>query len=468
MDRGMTADQFLSAIWRRKALVGAIAGAVFIIGAAIVFSIPSVFTATAVVRVEPQRPTTELLQRTVSEQVEDRLLTVRQELMARPILLRTIGELNLYPEIVSKLGPEAAADAMRRDLAVKVEGQGGSVFEISYSARQREVAAQVANRLPEIYAEETIKIRQAQAARATELFADEINVLRKSLSEWEGKIAQFKVEHQGELPELMESNMRALERITTALRTKSEELRLAEERRGQMATAHHAADSEAGRLQAAEIAIQQALSSAKSEWTDDHPEVQRLTKDLKEMRARRTEAEGRLVSEKDEKARVGSSIASIQREIKDLQEQAESFQKRLDRTPKWAHEMSVMQNDYEVTKAKYQSLLSRRVEAELAQDLEARGSKTLFNIISPAGVPTMPSKPDRIMGLLISLVAGLGFGILAAITLELRDDSLRDGAELRARLPIPVLAVVPYMNGKTEKRLLMPASKNAVVQDALN
>jgi hypothetical protein len=44
------------------------------------------------------------------------------------------------------------------------------------------------------------------------------------------------------------------------------------------------------------------------------------------------------------------------------------------------------------------------------------------------------------------------------VVLEMRDDSIRDGSELRERLPLPVLAVVPNMQGKTEKRVLMPSN----------
>ncbi len=133
MERGMTADQVLKALWRRKVLVGAIVLGVFAVGAAIVLSQPSVYEATAVVRVQPQRPGEEMVQRTVSELVEQRLLTVRQELMARPVLQRAIEEMNLYPEIVSEDGMEAAVNRMRKELTVRVEGE--SAFELTYSSR---------------------------------------------------------------------------------------------------------------------------------------------------------------------------------------------------------------------------------------------------------------------------------------------------------------------------------------------
>src|SRR5262249_2920834 len=97
MERGMTADPELAALGRRKGLIGAIAAATFAVGAAVVVGLPSVYTASVVVRVEPQRPAEELVQRTVSEPIEQRLLTVRQELLARPVLEKAIQEMDLYP-----------------------------------------------------------------------------------------------------------------------------------------------------------------------------------------------------------------------------------------------------------------------------------------------------------------------------------------------------------------------------------
>jgi succinoglycan biosynthesis transport protein ExoP len=110
-------------------------------------------------------------------------------------------------------------------------------------------------------------------------------------------------------------------------------------------------------------------------------------------------------------------------------------------------------------------VVSRKVEAEIAQELEAKSAKSLFNVISPAGVPSQPAKPDRMTGLLIALLAALGLGILSGVVMELRDDSIRDSQELRERLTLPVLAVVPNMHGRAERRVLGSATgsgRNAV------
>ncbi|NTX66647.1 chain-length determining protein [Myxococcus sp. CA051A] len=455
MERGMTADQLLASLWRRKALVGAITAAVFAVGAAIVMTRPSMYEASAVVRVEPQRPGEEMVQRTVSELIEQRLLTVRQELMARPVLQKAIEEMNLYPDIVSEKGMETAVAQMRKDLQVRVEGE--TAFEITYTNRDPQVAAQVANRLPTIFSEETLKLRQAQAARATDLFTEEMGSMGKAVSNWERKISQFKVDHLGELPEQMEMNMRGLERVSHELQTKSEELRVAEARRSDLARARNAVDSEAGRLESAESGLTRALVNARTTWTEDHPEIKRMQSELDGMTTRRKEAEGRLWAERAERGRVVGLIEAIQKDIVDLQGKAEAYQARLNNTPKWAHELGVMNRDYEIARTKYQSVVSRKVEAEIAQELEAKSSKSLFNVISPAGVPVTAARPDRMTGLVIALLVALGLGILTGAVLEMRDDSLRDGSEVRQRLTLPVLAVVPDMQGKTERRVLMPS-----------
>jgi len=80
-----------------------------------------------------------------------------------------------------------------------------------------------------------------------------------------------------------------------------------------------------------------------------------------------------------------------------------------------------MQRDYEVTKTKYQSLMGRKVEAEVAQELEAKNGKALFNVISPAFVPTSPARPDRPTAFFLAFVNSLGLGVLAASPLEQAD-----------------------------------------------
>jgi uncharacterized protein involved in exopolysaccharide biosynthesis len=371
------------------------------------------------------------------------------------VLQQTIEELDLYAGIREDDGIEAAVAAMRRDLTVRVEGE--HAFELVYQSRDPAVAARVANRLPEIFVTEAVKVRQEQANRAADLFGTEVDQLKVRLSEWERKIAAFKVQHMGELPEQLEMNMRGLERVAALMQTKSEELRVAEGRRSDLARSRLAADSEAGRLKAAEDALTQELVGARTSWTEDHPEVTRLDQELGAMRTKRERAESLMVAERLERGRAARMVENVQREIEELSVQARAYQERMERTPQWAHALGVLQRDYEIARTKYQSVVSRQVEAQIARELEARGAKDMFRVISPAGVPAYPVRPDRMTGMLVALLVALVLAILVIVVLELRDESIRDQSELRTQLPLPVLAVVPQLQSmKTERRVLVP------------
>ncbi len=466
MDRGMTADQVASALWRRKGLIAALTAVFFAIGAAIAVGIPSVYKATVVVRMEPLRPSSEMVQKTVDDDIRNKLVTVRHQLMGRPVLQKAIEEINLYPEIVSRNGIDAAVEKMRTDLEVKVEGE--NAFELTYSSNDPQTAAKVANRLPQIFGEQETKLRQDQAQRATQLFTAKVDALKIAVTDWERKIAQFKVDHLGELPEQLEMNMRSLERIASEIRTTSEELTVAEGRRSELVRARQPADSDVGRLSAAEHSLNQQLISARATWTEDHPEVERLTKELAVIKRQREDAEGKLWADRQERTHATSRVHRLEAELTKLQQQAGVYQARLDHVPRWAQELGVMQRDYEINKTKYQSVVGRKVEAELAQELEAKNAAGLFNVISPAFVPSTAAKPDRPTGLLIAFLSALGLALLTAVILELRDDSVRDLHQIKERLPLPVLAVVPQINGKAARRTLTPTNHNPSIIASLN
>lgn len=455
MDRGMSAEQLFRALWRRKLLAGAILLGGLVVGTTIVMALPDRYEATSVVRVEAQRPGEEMVQRTVSELLEQRMLTVRQELLATPVLQQTIEEFELYPEVVEKDGMQAAVGAMRKELTVRVEGE--HAFELSFRHPDPEMAQRVANRLPEIYAAAAVAVRREQAERAANLFGSEVERLQKSLADWEHRIATFKVQRMGELPEQLDTNMRGLERVAAMLQTKSEELRVAEGRRSELFRAQLSGDSAAGRLKAAEDALTRDLVGARTQWTGDHPEVTRLESELATLTTRRQHAESLMVGERRERALAARTVQDIRREIEGLQSQAQAYQARLDNTPRWAQALAVLERDYEITRTKYQSVVSRQVEAQIARELEARGAEDMFRMVSPAVVPSSPVSPDRPTGLLVTLLLSAALAVLAVVMLELRDESIRDGSELRGRLSLPILAVVPQLpSARGEPRMLTP------------
>lgn len=454
MDRGMTADDVARALWRRPWVVAGVTGLVLVVGTAYVMTRPRVWKATSVVRVEAQQTDAQLVQRTVGD-VEPRLLSLRQAMLGGPVLGRVVDELKLYPDLVARRGKEAAIEQLRDSVDVKPTW---NAFEVTVSAGDPKQAAAIANLVPTVFGQLTNEMRAAQAADATQVFDAQVKELQGQVNAWQQKIIAFKVAHVGELPEQVEANMRQLDRLSGELRARTEQLRAADARRSDLALIRNGGDTEVGRAQTVLDQLEQQLASAKTQYTEDHPEVVRLSRELKAARGRVRDADARLGVQRDERGRAGREVAAIQRDIDGLQKEIQTYQARLDQTPRWTAEIAGLEREYDIAKAKYQSVLGRKVEAEIAQDLEARNAPRLFSLVSPAAPPVVPSKPDRFGGLMVVLVAALGAGVLSGVVLELRDETIHDERQLRGELPLPVLAIVPAMNGRTERRVLLPAT----------
>src|SRR5262244_3896744 len=334
MDRGLTADDVARALWRRPWVVAGVTGLVLVLGATYVMTRPKVWKATSVVRVEPQQTDAQLVQRTVGD-VEPRLLSLRQAMLGGPVLGRVVDQLKLSPDLVARRGKEAAIEQLREAIDVKPTW---NAFEVTVSAPDPKQAADIANLVPTVFAQLTNETRAAQAADATRVFDGQVKDLQEQVNAWQQKIIAFKVSHVGELPEQMEANMRQLDRLAGEIRARTEQLRATETRRRDLALMRNGGDTEVGRAQMVADQLEQQLAAAKTQYTEDHPEVVRLSRELKAARAKVNEADARLGVQRDERARASREVGTIQRDIESIQKEMQTYQARLDNTPRWAAE----------------------------------------------------------------------------------------------------------------------------------
>jgi uncharacterized protein involved in exopolysaccharide biosynthesis len=243
--------------------------------------------------------------------------------------------------------------------------------------------------------------------------------------------------------------MRGLERTTVLLGEKSDALRDAQRRLAEASKLHIEADSDAGRLAHRESEVGQALFTARSQYTGDHPEVQRLERELATVRQKRLDAEAAIRNADTTRATAAAQVNELQRELTTVQQQADMYKQRIDNTPRWSTPLAELDQQYEILKQKYQQMLSRKVEADVAHDLEMRARANMFHVLSEAAEPAVPARPDKAAGFMLVALVALALGVLAGVILELQDDSLREPADALHQLRIPVLAVVPRLDGAT-------------------
>jgi len=141
---------------------------------------------------------------------------------------------------------------------------------------------------------------------------------------------------------------------------------------------------------------------------------------------------------KDEEARTKAKIAE--------------YQTRLENIPVREMAISNLSRDYANARERYQSLLKKSEEAQQAENLERRQKGEQFKVIDPARIPEKPFSPNIPRNLLMSVILGMGLGFGVAFFREQMDRSFKDAEDLEATLGFKVLANIPRVETKIEKK----------------
>jgi len=124
-----------------------------------------------------------------------------------------------------------------------------------------------------------------------------------------------------------------------------------------------------------------------------------------------------------------------------------SYQSKVDAAPTRESELVELTRDYTTLQNSYTTLLAKREDSKIAANLERRQIGEQFKVLDPARVPERPFSPNRVRINMIGSTAGLLFGLAVVALLEYRDRSLHTQEEVVRLLQIPVLALVPLMEG---------------------
>ena len=443
---------------------------------------PKIYEAETLILVQPQRVPQEYVRSVVSTSVEDRLRTITQQVTSRTNLEKIIKQYNLYNDTRNHLLMDDKVAIFRKMITVNVSHRGrrneASAFSISFRGTDPKIVAEVTNTLASNFITENLKLREAQALGTSSFLADELNSVKKKLREKEEELKQYRIKYMGGLPEQLQTNLSILERLQAQLDQYNENLRDAENRKillqQQIAEAATSARSRVGvGSQAAATQQEDELQSLKnqlalleSRYTENHPDVIRLKKTIERLEASKSAETPASSSEQTPRAPVvqvdqtlkrqleetNLEIKRLKSEITDLTAQIKLYQKRVEDTPKREQELLSLNRDYNNLRELYNSLLNRKLEAEIAVSLEKKQKGEQFRVLDPAKVPSRPIKPDMRKIALMTLVLGLGLGGGLAYLVEMMDTSFKDPEEVEKELGLPVLLSLPIRYTERELR----------------
>ena len=460
MERNYTVDELFGAVKRRWKWAEIVAGAVFALSALVVARLPDEYRARAMVMVEDTHPHPDLVSPVILSTLEDRVKSVRAQVYARGLMAVAIQEMNLYPKLRQKEGMDGAVEQLRLDTEVHAEGD--TAFSITARSRDAAQAAQTANRIAELYIEQNLQVRNGQVTRTRDIISAKLADLRGQLDGQEAKVQAFKQAHKDELPELIEARIHEREALSKQIEMEDGFLKDSQRRLDLIGTLPNGKDTEVGRLEEQYDELRAKASAASATLTDDNPDVVVFKRELAATSGRLQAARARAALNDVQQKRIGAVMAQGRKAVEKYEARIQALDKVVAGSPLIGSQLTEMQHDLDLTRAKVGSLISKKAESELAADLEAKSAASEFRVLETASAATLPSSPNRPQALLLALLAALALGTAVAVGQELADRTLRSESEA-IDVQLPVLASVPKIAGaaRAARLLTLNASNDA-------
>jgi polysaccharide biosynthesis transport protein len=459
MDRTYTIDELFAAVRRRWKTVAVVAGGVLVLSALVILRLPSVYTARALVMVEPFTPHPDLVAPVIDPlDLASKVKSVRENVYARSVMAPAIDELKLYPKAREK-GMDEALEQFRQDTEVHAEGDNS--FSITVKNQDPEVAAKAANRLAELYIEGNLQVRAGQVSRTRDIIASKLTDMQHQLSASQAKVSAFKAAHSDSLPELLEQRYHQREELTKQIELESQFSQEAQHRIDLLGTTPNGKETELGRLEEQRDDLHAKLAAAQSSLLADHPDVTELQREVAANEARLAAANKRAAANDLELRRMTTAISRGEKRISQLQADESRLDKLIAATPLVAGQLGELQGDQEMLKAKVTQLVAKKAEAEITAELETKNGPSEFRVLESAQPASTPASPNRSQFLMLAFIAALALGAAAAMGQELSDRSLRSEVEVGGALSLPVLAVIPQLHGVAGMHQLMPMQAQA-------
>lgn len=278
---------------------------IFISSIFLAFVIPPIYQAQSTILIEEQQIPENIVQSTITSYAEERLNSIKEQVLSFDRLKKIIEEFELYPEIRLKYGFGEAVAEMRKSISLEPKSAsfvnprtGKSMaatiaFVLYYEGRDPATARDVTNVLGKLFLEEDVRMREKITSTTAGFLEAELENLKKQIQEHEREISVFKQTHFGELPEHNQVNLTAVARLERELDRVDMELRNLRERKlnleGQIATVDPLLPIKVDGQNMARNPSEQLkylrlkLLSLQSVFSDKHPDILKLKSEIRKL-----------------------------------------------------------------------------------------------------------------------------------------------------------------------------------------
>lgn len=485
--------ELVTVLERRKRFIIIVSLICIFVGVVAFVLSPKRFRSTTTILIIPQRVSESYVHSTVSLRIEDRLATMRQQIMSRTHILSIINELKLFQGKRKKIADEELVEMVRKRMELQVRGNDS--FVLSFTHEDGRMAMLTTSKLASYFIDENLKIREQQAVGTSDFLESQLQETKKKLEDQENIVKQYRMKYMGQLPQQLEANIAALNRWQDQYRSISETIRSTEDRKifyesqlnalRKIPPVYAQDERVTGRMGEPPVALSPEqeilrelrtkkgrLAELSAKYTEIHPEIRSIKRDIGQLEKRISNfkmatdngtsaqppvvhanpPEIRDIAREQEAQRLVDQIkssqldiATLNKRLKDIEKNIVDVQRKVESIPKREQELYSITRDYDNLKVSYNELLRKKLDAQVSANLEKQQKGMQFQIVDPPNLPESPIYPSRKVFAGITLFLAFALGIGGSIGMEFFDKKLKGKEDFKKYFDLPVLATLPIL-----------------------
>lgn len=446
-----------------------------IVSVAIATQLPKQYTSQTLVLVSRPTVAPDIVRPVVTEDLTQRLAAMKGKILSRTRLEPVIEKFNLYAEDRGKLHMEDLIDRLRGTITITpLEAMPGIQyanlpgFSVNVTFGNPQLAQQICTEITSMFMEQDARDIDDKANITTKFIGQQLDEAKAKLDEQDAKLAQFKRQHIGDLPELDQRNLGLLGSLngeldaTTQAMTRTQQDKSLNETLLSQQEASWKASQKGENPESLEDQLrarQEQLTVLQSRYTKEHPDVVKLKNEIEDLKRKIDETPNPNDSLKSRKATEPPQLQQLRAKIQQgesnyndlvkrqakIQDQIKVIEGHIEASPVVELQLKELTRNYQSAQDFYNELLKKRENADMGSQLVHQQQGEHFSVLDPPSLPTGPSFPKMLN------FAGGGFGggtLLALVILYLlmaMDKTLHTEREVEAYLKLPVLTSVPVL-----------------------
>ena len=476
--RTLTTQDYISILKKRWWIIALPVVILTAVGYGITFFVPPQYLSQTLVLIEQQKVPDDYVKPVITEDLDTRLASMKEQILSRSRLQPIVDHYNLYGTM--KLSMDDRIDLVRKDIDIKpirsqITGAGGLPgFFIMFKAGDPHTAQQVCGEIESLFVNEDLRSRTQSAEGTTDFLKGQLSDAKRNLDEQDAKLADFQRQYMGKLPTEEAPNMNMLASLNTQLdaatqalarmqqdKTYEEAMMTAAVAREQPATT---ADQLRAQPQAQELQLQALLKEEEdltAKYTDSYPDVVAVRRKISELQADMAKPAPaapaatpaavapnpknepmNIIQLRAQMHALDQMIAQKTRDQAQIQSQIRVYQDRVSSSPMVLEQYKNLTRDYQTAQQIYDNLLRNVQSSKMATDLEMRQQGRQFKVMDAPNLPEGTISPRVELFVGGGLAAGLLLGLLVVGWIEYRDTAVRTERDLWAFTRLPTLAVI--------------------------